>query len=202
MTGPAAAPPQPVHGARTIALAVAGPGALVAGLVTFLVLRSHGGTGGPAAGRSATATAPAGPAATGPVAMPAPSLADRQAVVCRALLAALPDTLRDRARRPVTAGAEQNAAYGDPPITLACAAGPRPSIPPDATVYPLSGVCWFEQAGAGGTTVWTAIDREVPITVTVPSGYPSPGQWVIVFSAPIANSVPSITAVPTGCTGP
>jgi hypothetical protein len=133
--------------------------------------------------------------------MPAPTLAARPATVCRALLSQLPAALRDRPRRPVTAGPEQNAAYGDPAITLACAAGPLPSVPHADLVYPLSGVCWHAVTGPAAST-WTTVDREVPVTVTVPNSYSSPGQWVIEFSPVVGTSVPSITTVPSGCAGP
>jgi hypothetical protein len=105
--------------------------------------------------------------------------------------------LRDRPRRPVTAGPDQNAAYGDPPITLACGVPPI-SLPQTADVYALSGVCWYSQPGDGGT-MWTTVDRETPVRVTVPGAYHSPGQWVIEFSAPISAALPRAATVPAGC---
>ena len=171
------------------AAAIALPVALVAGFLSYRAL-----TG---AAHPAPSATPA-PQSTGPVTMPAPALADRPATVCRALLSQLPDALRDRHRRPVTAGPEQNAAYGDPAITLACGAGPQPSLPPDATVYNLSGVCWYADQGAT-TTAWTTVDREVPVTVTVPNSYAGQGQWVIGFSPVIGTSVPGGATNPAGC---
>jgi len=138
-----------------------------------------------------------GPQATSAVAMPAPALARDVAAICRTVVAALPDVVRDARRRPVTAGAEQNAAYGDPPITVACG-GPRPSISPTATVFPLSGVCWYAQVGVAGTE-WTTVDRVVPVTVTVPGTAGGSAQSVIPFSAPVAAGDPRLTTVPPGC---
>jgi hypothetical protein len=177
------------RGATRLAAVIALPVALVAGLVSVWVL---GGFRSPH-----PATSPA-PQATGAVAMAAPRLSPSPAAVCRALVAALPDVLRDRHRRPVSAGAGQNAAYGDPPITLACGTGPLPSVEPTADVYALSGVCWYARPGRD-STAWTAVDRTVTITVTVPNGYSGQGQWVIEFSGPIVASVPASTAVPSGC---
>ena len=174
--------------AARLAAVIALPVAVLAGILAFRIL------GGPAARPAPSPSAQA----TGPVAMAAPNLSPQTATVCRALLAALPDSLRDRRRRPVPAGPEQNAAYGDPPITLACGAGPLPSIDPTGEVYPLSGVCWYARPGRD-TTAWTAVDRVVTITVTVPNSYAGQGQWVIEFSGPVISSVPSITAVPSGC---
>jgi hypothetical protein len=180
--------------ARTAAL-IALPVAVVAGLVVFGVL---GGFGSPAPRPSSP---PGSGSVTGPVGMAAPGLSEPAATVCRALVAALPGKLRDRTRRPVTAGPEQNAAYGDPAITLACGGGPRPSVDPTRDVYVLSGVCWYEVPGPDSSTVWTAIDRTVPVTVTVPAAYDPPGQWVIEFSGPVLSSVPATSYVPFGCHG-
>jgi hypothetical protein len=178
--------------AARLAAAVALPAALVAGLIAYRLLNGPGAHPG--------ASASPAPHSTAPVAMAAPALAERPATVCRALLAQLPSALRDRPRRPVTAGPEQNAAYGDPAITIACGAGPRPSIDPTAFVYPLSGVCWYAVPGPAAT-VWTTVDREVPVTVTVPNGYSGQGQWVIEFSPAVGAAVPAVTTPPTGCAG-
>lgn len=132
-----------------------------------------------------------------PVPMAAPKLSARQATVCRALLSQLPPAVRDLAQRPVTAGPEQNAAYGDPAITLACGTA-LPSFAPTDTVYPLDGVCWYPAKRPDGTA-WTTLDREVPVTVTVPAAYEGPAQWVIEFSTPVAAAVPAAADPPYGC---
>jgi hypothetical protein len=145
----------------------------------------------------ATATPSALPQATAPVTMAAPALTDQTATVCRAVVAALPDSIRDAKRRPVTAGAEQNAAYGDPAITLSCG-GVAASLPPTTEVYPLGGVCWSAATGPN-STVWTTVDRTVVQTVTVPGTGDGSGQSVVPFGKPIADSVPRLDTAPTGC---
>jgi uncharacterized protein DUF3515 len=180
--------------AARLAALIALPVAVVAGLLAFRILGTSSGMSG------APAPGPSAPQASTPVTMSAPSLPAQTATVCRALLAALPDALRDRARRPVTAGAEQNAAYGDPPITLACGAGPLPSVAPTDDVYVMSGVCWYAVPGTD-STAWTAIDRTVTVTVTIPNSYESQGQWANEFSGPIVSAVPATTTVPFGCHG-
>lgn len=145
-----------------------------------------------------TASAP-GPQPTAAVSMAAPALDERSEVICRALLAQLPERVRDREQRPVTAGHEQNAAYGEPPITLACGI-PMPELPPTDLVYPLDKVCWHADERSDAT-VWTTVDREVPVQVTVPRSYDEPGQWVIPFSGPVGAAVPAAEEIPTGCGG-
>src|SRR5262245_10157306 len=76
---------------------------------------------------SASPPAPTTPAPTSvtplaPVPMAAPQLSDADVTVCRAVIAKLPDKVLTKTRRPVTAGAEQNAAFGEPPMTVACGA--------------------------------------------------------------------------------
>ncbi|MEV1287275.1 DUF3515 family protein [Micromonospora sp. NPDC049679] len=139
------------------------------------------------------------PQSTSPVSMAAPPLDERAATVCRALLSRLPAQLRDLPQRTVTGGHEQNAAYGDPAITMACGI-PLPSFPPTDIVYPLDRVCWHA-GDRPDATVWTTVDREVPVQVTVPKTYDEPGQWVIPFSAPVIAAVPSAKTIPTGCGG-
>ena len=181
---------QETRGVARLAASIAVPVALVAGLAAYWALgRTGSGNPGP--------TLPS-VQATGPVNMAAPRLSEDVAVDCRALLAQLPDALRDRPRRPVTEGAEQNAAYGDPVVTLACGAGPRPSIPPTGHLLVMNSVCWYEADDKDGTT-WYAIDRMVPVTVHLPAAYQPAAQWAIEFSNPIAESLLPITDVPSGC---
>lgn len=183
---------QTARSARRLATLIAIPVALIAGLVAFQVLKPQP-TPQPLAEES-----PATVQASSPVSLPAPPLGERHATVCRALLAMLPDEIRDRPRRQVTGGHEQNAAYGDPAITLSCG-GEVPEFQPTDFVYPLNEVCWFaDQTG----TKWTTVDREVPVTVYVPRDYDAPGGWVILFSTPVDSAVAPISGdLPFGCTG-
>lgn len=179
------------RGAARIAALVALPVALLAGVLVFW---AFGRATAPPAAKH-----PPRPQATSTVTVPAPTLDTRAATVCRALLSQLPDAVRDRPRRPVSAGAEQNAAWGDPPITLSCGA-PAAHVAATDFLPVLNGVCWHT-AQRPGATVWTTLDREVPVSVTVPAGYDSQGTWVQEFTGPIIAAVPSIRNVPSGCTG-
>ncbi|MET7803255.1 DUF3515 family protein [Micromonospora chersina] len=150
----------------------------------------------PAAAPSPSASA-VRPQSTTPVELPAPALAERPATVCRALVSQLPATVRDLAQRPVTAGAEQNAAYGDPALTVACGGTP-PVVQPTDEVWSVNKVCWHAVQEADAT-VLTTVDRETPVRVRVPKQYEQPLQWVTPISDAVVASVPAAKTAPSGC---
>jgi hypothetical protein len=169
---------------RTARLAtlIALPAALVAGIVTFRVLAPGDDGGAPRGGAAAA------------VEVAAPSLTPRTATVCRALLAKLPATLGSLARRPVTAGAEQNAAYGDPPVTVACGTT-GPTLPPAPQLFAINGICWYAEDGRDART-WVLQGREVPLVVRVPTAYT--GQDLVDLATPIRDSVAEVAQVCRG----
>lgn len=173
--------------AARLAVIIAMPLALLAGLGAFALL--SGFSDGPAA-QSPTTSATA-------VAMEARPLTQREETVCQALLSQLPGTLHELPQRPVTAGPEQNAAYGEPSITVACGV-PAVEYEPTDTVWSLSGVCWYAREEPD-RTVWTTLDRQVPVRVTVPVAYDAPGQRVTGLSPTIVETIPSVDGIPTGC---
>ncbi|MGI5244752.1 DUF3515 family protein [Dactylosporangium sp. CA-139066] len=172
---------RPAPSPGRIATFAALPVALLAGLVAFWGL---GGFPGHADKPSAAA-----------VPAEAPQLAPSPATVCRALVAKLPDALGGLARRPVTAGAEQNAAFGDPAIVLSCGVA-QATIPPDAQLLGLSNVCWYPEERSG-ETVWHTVDREVALRVVVPKA--ADGSWLVNLSAPIVATVPATAPGPVHC---
>ena len=170
--------------ARLSAL-IAVPLAVIVGAVVFFSLHGH-------VNAQAAATPSAAPSATSsaPVTMTAPALSAAHKQMCLAFIAALPTSVRDLSERHVTTGAEQNAAFGDPPVTAQCGA-PAATVAATDTIYPMSNVCWHAQT-SGTTTVWTTVDREVPIAITIPATYADPGQWANEFSPAIVQTMPRI----------
>lgn len=130
---PAAAAPvgrdRTIRGAALLATLIALPITLLVALLAFTKLTPDT----PAAAPTPSATT-ARVQSTDPVQMAAPALAARPATVCRALLSQLPTGIRDLTQRPVTAGPEQNAAYGDPALTVACG-GTEPTFPSTDEVW-------------------------------------------------------------------
>jgi hypothetical protein len=148
---------------------------------------------------------PPAPVATGPVTMAERDLAPEIAELCRAVIADLPETAAGYERRAVTAGAEQDAAYGDPPLTLECGTT-QPNVGLTDDVFNIAppggsaGVCWYPVAG-DNATVWTTVDRTVPVTVTVPGPAQAAAQSIPPFSAAVGANLPLRDDVPFGCTG-
>src|SRR4051812_11759488 len=158
------------------ATVVAVPVAVLAGVLIFTQVIRHAEPGGPPA--AAASTPAAVPSA--PVAMGAPKLSARAHEVCLAVTSQLPATLRELPARKVTAGPEQNAAYGEPPITVACGV-PQPTmcatpdatgdcVPLDTELLNMNGVCWYAEQGTTAN-VFTTMDREQAVQVTVPVTY-------------------------------
>lgn len=172
--------------AALLSAAVALPIAVVVFFIAYNVLSS-----GPAATASSPSAAPS-VGSTEPVAVPMATLPPAHAQMCLAFIAELGHNgkLHGLYERHVTAGPEQNAAFGDPPITVQCGAPPAKVAATD-DVYTLTGVCWYEST-TPGATVWTTLDRVVPVAVTIPNHYDPPGQWANIFSGPLVSSMPSI----------
>ncbi|WP_422738741.1 DUF3515 family protein [Micromonospora sp. WMMD729] len=183
-----------VRGAALLATVIALPVTLLVAVLAFTKLAPDT----PAAAPSPSAST-ARAQSSAPVEMAAPALAERPATVCRALLSQLPPTIRDLTQRPVTAGPEQNAAYGDPALTVACG-GTEPAIPATDEVWVVNRVCWHPVEETD-VTVLTTVDRETPVTLRVPRTYPQPLQWAAPISSAIVASVPSGGAIPAGCQG-
>jgi hypothetical protein len=196
-------PDRTTRSAALAATAVAVPVTVLAAVLLFLFIQDRT-TAAPPAGRSAASAGTPVVQSTSPVTMPAPALSARATAVCRSLMSRLPPAVRDRPARKVTAGPAQNAAYGDPAITVACGA-PQPRVADESLLMNMKSmvsgagyVCWYTQQNADAT-VWTTVNREVPVQVTVPSAYEPAAQWANEFSDAVIAAVQPRTDVPAGC---
>lgn len=195
-------PPAPDRSVRSAALwatAVAVPVAVLAAVLLFSQVDVLTGATAP----SPSPTTPA-VASTAPVAMAAPKLSARADTLCRALTAQLPAAVRNMPARRVTAGPRQNAAYGDPAVTVSCGV-PHPEVADESLLMNMKSaagiqgyVCWYARQGPG-TTLLTTVNREVPVQVAVPVAYDAAAQWANEFSDTIIATVPPIEDVPAGC---
>jgi hypothetical protein len=203
-------PPTPqrdpaVRKAALWATVIAVPVAVLVGVIIFLqVIRQQEK---PEAAATPAPTAVAAVPAT-PVTVAAPKLSARAAEVCLAVVSQLPTRLRNLAARKVSAGPEQNAAWGDPPITVACGVaqpqmcvdlGQTGCVPLDTELLNMNRVCWYAQPG-DQANVFTTMDREQAVQVTVPATYQQAAQWANEFSDVVVETDASKTkGVPSGC---
>ncbi|HWS38755.1 MAG TPA: DUF3515 domain-containing protein [Actinoplanes sp.] len=184
------------------ATAVAVPVTILVGVIAFSVVKPD-----------ATAEEKQTPVAipSTPVVMDAPQLAERASTVCLAVTSQLPAAIRDLPARRVSAGPEQNAAYGEPAITLTCGVEQPETckvpndttpgcVPMDTELLIMNNVCWYA-ADSDGAATFTTMDREIPVEVTVPDSYKSPAQWANEFSDTVVKTVKSkaLTDMPAGC---
>jgi Protein of unknown function (DUF3515) len=198
-------PDRTTRSAALWAAAVAVPIAVLVGVLIFtqVIRRAE-----PAAQPAPAATAAAAVPAT-PVQIAAPKLSARAATVCLAVTSQLPATVRNLPARKVSAGPEQNAAYGEPPITVQCGIA-QPAmcatlnatgdcVPLDTELLNMNNVCWYARQ-SGPATAFTTMDRETAVRVTVPSGYQQAAQWANEFSDIVVETDKSRTeGVPSGC---
>lgn len=188
------------------ATAIAVPVALLVAVGIFSQISPAGEEQTAAAASSAPAAVPGTP-----VEMAAPTLDERTAQVCLAVTSQLPTEVRGLAARKVSAGPEQNAAFGEPAIEVACGgtqpktcatAGQTGCVPMDTELMLMNQVCWYPDL-RGDATVFTTMDREVPVAVTVPKSYESAAQWANEFSDVVVETDKSLaqSKIPYGCTG-
>ncbi|WP_229076691.1 DUF3515 domain-containing protein [Actinoplanes sp. DH11] len=185
------------------ATVVAVPVAVIVGIVAFIAIKPDNS--------DKNDEVAALPVPSTAVQVDAPQLGERATQVCLAVTSQLPVKIRELSARPVSAGPEQNAAYGEPPITVACGV-PAPvmceslddetpgCVPLDTELLIMNRVCWYAKPGADAATI-TTMDREVPVAVTVPNRYENPAQWANEFSDTIVKTVKSqpLDRMPSGC---
>lgn len=207
-TPEAKAPDKSTRSAALLAAAFALPIAVLAGVLIFWKLTPKDEpSAAPAPTSSAVQAVP-----SSPVQVAAPRLSAHDAQACLALTSQLPTQVRNLPARRVSAGPEQNAAYGEPPITVRCGVAQPPMcatvtpgqegcVPLDADLLVMNGVCWYGEDGPA-TKLFTTMDREVAVQVGVPAGYDQPAQWANEFSDSVVKTIKSkASSVPTGCGG-
>ncbi|MFC7534288.1 DUF3515 domain-containing protein [Actinoplanes sp. GCM10030250] len=201
-------PPEPDRTTRVAALwatAVAVPVALLVGVFAFMAIQPEKSDVSDKSLKQPVVVP------STEVRLDAPRLDDRAALACLAVTSQLPAKVRDLQQRRVSAGPEQNAAYGEPPLAVQCGV-PQPimcqtpkdetpgCIPMDTELLIMNQVCWYAKADTGAAT-FTTMDREVPVRVTVPDVYENPAQWANEFSDTVVKTVKSTPAdkQPYGC---
>jgi uncharacterized protein DUF3515 len=170
--------------AAMVAAAVVVP-VVVALLVLVNVVGGGGGEGGPVADVAGT-TAPRGDLP--PVQVDTPDVTPAADLACPVLMKQLPLDLAGESSRMVRSNSPYAYAWGDPPVVLICGVAPAAGFVADSPTLVVSGVQWFVDTSDPDTVVWTTVDRNVPVQVTVPATSDS--------AAPTALSPIIATALP------
>jgi hypothetical protein len=176
--------------AALIATAVTLPLIIIA---AFVITSVQGNTG-----KAGTSSGP-----LPPLSLPAPPHAAELAAACTKVLIqieALPITLDGQAPRVVdtTASSYSILAWGDPAIIYRCGVDrPKDLAPNSAALFVDAGIVagpYYDVVKDGDANVWTTVDLEPYISITVPAQY---------NSAPVAVLTRAIhKALPTGVCNP
>ena len=125
------------------------------------------------------------------VSVDAPDTDDKVTDICLGLSRQLPETLNSQSKRPVEPLNIRTAAWGDPPIVYRCGVGRPAALTPTSFVTSVNGVDWFPEEHTEGF-VFTTINREANIEVTVPKAYTPEATVLTDFSDLIKQQDPTV----------
>ncbi len=109
--------------------------------------------------------------------------------VCQRLLAALPAKVDGVAQRATDD--PNTAAFGRPPITVACGV-PEPSeVTSTSQCLEVNGVGWFAQQGQGGV-LFSTLGRDVVVQVGVPQHYTPASDPLVDLAAAVQRTTRSV----------
>jgi hypothetical protein len=166
-------------------------GAVLVPLVVVLVvlvnvLRPHDpGTGGVA---TVEGTTPSQRADLPVVPVQTPPVTPQAGATCPALMSTLPLELAGDPSRRVQSDSPFAYAWGDPPVVLVCGVDPPAGFRVGSGAIQINGVQWYVDTSDRAATVWTTVDRTVPVQVRVPAS--SDSAPVTALCPLIARAVP------------
>lgn len=133
------------------------------------------------------------------VAVDSPTLSGADAKACSGLVDALPDTVADQPRRPVTPGSEYGAAWADdPPIVLRCGVPVPRGLDKFASCITTNGVDWFipedSMSGEADDLVMTTVGRAQNVEVRLPRPYWPPATAMADLAGAVKRSIAEVKA--------
>ena len=150
--------------------------------------------GSPAADVSGTTSAPRGDLP--PVQVDTPDVTPAADLACPVLMAQLPLELAGETSRLVDSDTPYAYAWGDPAVVLVCGVDPPAGYVVGASTFVISGVEWFVDDSDPDVVVWTTVDRNVPVQVSVPTSTDSAS--VTALCPIISTALPYVTPTPGG----
>lgn len=154
---------------------------------------------------AAALLAAAGCASVGSAGVTPPTPPAAEAKLCRALHAALPQTVDGLGRRTTDPASPYTAAWGDPAVVLWCGT-PSPDVltpgnahyNPTADAAEIDGVDWLVEQQPDGSYRFTTTDREAWVQISVPSKYAPQVNPLTDFARAVSRTLPTTVAPGTG----
>jgi hypothetical protein len=172
--------------------------AVVAVLLVLVNVRGRAddatGGDGSVADVSGTTSAPRGDLP--PVPVDTPDVTPAADLACPVLMGQLPLELAGETSRLVDSDTPYAYAWGDPAIVLVCGVDPPAGYVVGTSTIAISGVEWFVDDSDPDVVVWTTVDRNVPVQVSVPTSTDSAS--VTALCPIIATALPYVTPTPGG----
>ncbi|WP_299958274.1 DUF3515 family protein [uncultured Modestobacter sp.] len=130
-----------------------------------------------------------------PVEVDTPEVTPAAELACPVLMAQLPLEVAGETSRLVDSDSLFAYAWGDPPAVLVCGVDPPAGfVVGGPQAIEVNGVQWFIDTTDPDVYVWTTVDRNVPVQVTVPSSADSAVPTVL--SSLIGTSIPYVAPTP------
>jgi uncharacterized protein DUF3515 len=143
---------------------------------------------------SGTTSAPRGDLP--PVQVDTPDVTPAADLACPVLMGQLPLELAGESSRLVDSDTPYAYAWGDPAIVLVCGVAPPAGYVVGTSTIVISGVEWFVDDSDPDVVVWTTVDRNVPVQVSVPTSTDS--ATVTALCPIISTALPYVTPTPGG----
>jgi hypothetical protein len=143
---------------------------------------------------SGTTSAPRGDLP--PVQVDTPDVTPAADLACPVLMGQLPLELAGETSRLVDSDTPYAYAWGDPAIVLVCGVDPPAGYVVGTSTIVISGVEWFVDDSDPDVVVWTTVDRNVPVQVSVPTSTDSAS--VTALCPIISTALPYATPTPGG----
>ena len=132
-----------------------------------------------------------------PVTASAPPHANTEVAACSKVLEQLPVSLGKLTPRVVHTKPDTPfvVAWGQPPVLLACgAARPKDLVPGSSVQFITGGELdgpYYDVQKAGNANVYTTVDRQPYVAITIPAKY-SAGDYLPILSRAIAKALPAV----------
>lgn len=146
-------------------------------------------------------TAPAQRGDLPPVPVDTPDVTPATELACPVLMGQLPLELAGETSRMVDSDTLFAYAWGDPAVVLVCGVAPPAGyVVGGPQTLVVSGVEWFVDLSDPDRYVWTTVDRNVPVQVSVPSSSDSAAPTAL--SPIIATTLPYVEPTPAPAPAP